>query len=111
MGLQIPTTSDIVYSFNKHIQLDRGMAPAYVAAKRKAPAFHILFQYASQRPAASCDIARRYAEQTSAIYATMNRGQPKFGVILTLVIQSTTTILLQSLQALPTQIVLLQLQI
>lgn len=36
LGLQIPTTSDIVYSFNKHIQLDRGMAPAYVAAKRKA---------------------------------------------------------------------------
>ena len=51
-----------------------GEAFRFVIDKRKTPAFHILFQYARQSLASSCDIARRYAEQTSAIYATMNRA-------------------------------------
>ena len=49
-----------------------GEASRFVIDKRKTPAFHILFQYARQSLASNCDIARRYAEQTSAIYATMN---------------------------------------
>ena len=50
-----------------------GEAFRFVIDKRKTPAFHILFQYARQSLASNCDIAKRYAEQTSAIYATMNR--------------------------------------
>ena len=51
-----------------------GEGSAFVTAKRKAPAFQILFQYARQSLAFSFDIAKDAMPNSRYYYATQNEG-------------------------------------